>query len=90
MTFQYHDYDNMTRLPLSVINYLSTYNIEAYVCSSPSKAGLHLKYKSERRIPELAKYSDRYYEYKKDLFDMALVWRKYPWYKIKNYGVYEK
>lgn len=90
LTWQYHDYDNMTRLPLSVINYLCINNIEAYVCASTSKTGLHLKYKSEEIIAELERYSDERYEHKKGLYGMSLLWRKYPWYRVEKFGVYER
>jgi len=88
----YYDYDNRTRLPLEVINFISVYDLEAYVRMSSSKKGLHLKVEIDKELPVFKKYSDEVYEEMKEKFNISLLWSKRtsPWYKIKNFGVYEK
>ena len=87
-----YDYDNMTRLPLEVINYISVYEISAWVRVSSSTKGLHLKVDTTHDLHTIKKYSDPHYEMKKELLGYSLLWDDgcSPWYKIENFGVYEK
>ena len=89
---QYYDYDDMTRLPLEVINYISTYNIDAWVRSSSSKTGLHLMVDCPYNLDIFKKHSDTTYEARAEACGYKLLWDKgcSSWYKIKNFGVYEE
>ena len=89
-----YDIDNMTRLPLFIINFCSIYELEAYVRYSKSGRGFHIKIMGiERDIPCLKKYSDGNFEaWKEASQGMFNLWSEGAgeWWRIKNYGVYEK
>ena len=89
-----YDLDDRIRLPLEVINYCSIYELEAYVRHSKSGRGFHILIKGiNHDIPAIKKYSDKNFEaWKEDSLGMFNLWDKGAgeWWRIKNYGVYEK
>ena len=85
-----YDIDDKTVLPLEIINYLCVNDIEAWVRSSPSGQGLHVKINFDHDLPILTKWTDPEYQRKKEIFGWSLLWNEGagPWFKIRNFGVY--
>ena len=84
-----YDYDDMTRLPLEVINFISIHNIEAYMRISSSRNGIHLRVNIPYDLHVFTKHCDTHYLMKKQKIGFHLLFNKgcSDWYIIKNYGV---